>query len=100
LQLRTPAHRLQGVGLVPVGRAGAAGLDIGGGPSRREEANLNAGRAVRLENRLDVVHGASGPGDVEPGQVEVPASRGVGVLHVDHDYGGLGWNQGVWLWAR
>ena len=85
------AHGLQRVGLPPVGRARAAGLDIVAVPAVLEEDDRHAGGARRLDQPRAIFSiTARRAADVEPGQVEIAAGRGVGVLHVDHDQRRLG----------
>ena len=85
LQLRPVAHGLQRIGLPPVGRSFAAGLDIVAIPAVLEENHGDARRPRRLDRHGDLVDRGGGPADVEAGDVQVAAGGGVGILHVHHD---------------
>ncbi|MNE22028.1 hypothetical protein D3C80_1152170 [compost metagenome] len=94
LQFRPFAHRLQRIGLVPVGRARPARLDIILVPAVLEIDDLNTRRPRRIQRLLDVGDSALGSGNIEPGKVDITAFGRIGVLHVDHDNGGLAGLQG------
>ena len=93
LQFGPAAHQLQRIGLVPVGRARAARLDIVGVPAVLEEDHRHAGRARGVGGFPDLFDRRRGAGDVEAREIEIAARRGVGVLHVDDDQRRLGWPQ-------
>ena len=90
VQLGAPAHRLQRVRLVPVGRSRPARLDIVGVPAVLEIDHRQPGRARRRQHLGALLDHPGGALDVEAGEVEIAARRGIGVLHVDHDHRRIG----------
>lgn len=100
LQRGLGAHGLERVRLVPVGRAGATGFHVGGVPAVLQEDDQHAGRARGRDGAHDVGDRALRAGDVEAGRIDVAADRGIGVLHVDDDEGGVAGMQCERLGAR
>ena len=85
LQFGPFTHGFQGVRLVEVGRAGAAGLDVLVIPAVLEPDDEHARGARGGDGGFNVLNHRPGGGDVEPRQIQIAALAGVGVLHVHHD---------------
>ena len=87
------AHGLEGVGFVPVGGAGRAGLDVVLVPAVLEVDDRQAGGACGVEHGLRFGDRRRRAGDVEAGDVDIASGAGIGVLHIDHDHRGFTWFQ-------
>src|SRR5471030_653589 len=85
LQFGLLAHGLHGIGLVIVGRARPAALDIFGIPAVLEIDHLDPGGARCVGRLLDPGDRGRRTRNVEARVIEITAGRGVGVLHVDDD---------------
>ena len=89
LQFGPLAHGLQRVRFPPIWRARTAGFDVVRVPAVLEEDHRHARDPRGRDGFTDLLDRRRRAADVEAGQIEIAAGRGVGVLHVDHDQRGL-----------
>lgn len=79
------AHGFQGVGFVKVGGAGTTSFDVLVVPAVLEPDDEHARSARSVHGGFNVLDHRLRGGDVKPGQIQIPAFTGIGVLHIHHD---------------
>ena len=89
LQFGPFAHGFQGVRFMEIGRSRATGLHILIVPAVLEPDDQHARSTRGAHGGFDILNHRLRGRDVEPGQIQIPAFTGIGVLHIHHNQGAL-----------